>query len=276
MTVSRPWRSRVSWPMLSSRRAAISVARASPTCELCAHITTRPLRPVRSRWAISWVERVGDVPVAEVPGAGAVREHRAVVLLGVGDHGGVLLGEEVLVLGGDPVAQQVLAGATAQLDELLDHPLAARLADPEQHRLAVGGALARIRLKTFVARTARGSPRPGRAGRGRRSPRASTRPGCRGQGRRSRPCRCSRAAARCGRAASRRSRARRRFATSRSGSGESLRAPPRRRVGARAVDVAVDAVGVGPVALDRDRGEPVLGDQPLGDPRSLSVELWVP
>ena len=34
---------------------------------------------------------------------------------------------------------------------------------------------------------------------------------------------------------------------------------------ARAADVAVDAVGVGPVGLDRDGGEAVLGDQALGD-----------
>ena len=41
----------------------------------------------------------------------------------------------------------------------------------------------------------------------------------------------------------------------------------------RAAHVAIDAVGVGPVALDRDRGEAVLGDQALGDARALAVEL---
>ena len=105
------------------------------------------------------VERVGHVTVAQVPGAGVVGEHRAVVLLGVGDHGGVLLGEEVLVLGGEPVAQQVLAGAAAQLDELLDHPPPARLADAEQHRLPV--ARRSRRRRAAGTRSARGrAPRP--------------------------------------------------------------------------------------------------------------------
>ena len=49
------------------------------------------------------VERVGHVPVAEVPGCGGSAEHRAVVLLGVGHHRRVLLRDEVLVLGGRAV-----------------------------------------------------------------------------------------------------------------------------------------------------------------------------
>ena len=81
---------------------------------------------------------------------GAVAEHRAVVLLGVGDDGGVLLGEEVLVLGGGPVPREVLAGAPAQLHELLEHAPAARLADAEQHGLAVLGSLARVWLQALV------------------------------------------------------------------------------------------------------------------------------
>ena len=36
---------------------------------------------------------------------------------------------------------------------------------------------------------------------------------------------------------------------------------------------SVDAVGVGPVALDGDRGEPLLGDQPLRDLGARTVEL---
>jgi hypothetical protein len=38
-------------------------------------------------------------------------------------------------------------------------------------------------------------------------------------------------------------------------------------------DIAVDPVGVGPVRLDRDGREPLLVDQPLGDPGSLAIEL---
>ena len=53
------------------------------------------------------LERVGHVAVAQVPGGGRVAEHRAVVLLGAGDEARVLLGVELLVLGGDAVAAQV-------------------------------------------------------------------------------------------------------------------------------------------------------------------------
>ena len=123
--------------MLSSPRCAISVARASPTCELCAQTTTRGGAAVAVEVREQVVERVGHVAVAQVPRAGAVAEHRAVVLLGVGDDGGVLLGEELLVLGGEAVAAQVVAGRAAQLDELLDHAPPAWLADAEQDRLAV-------------------------------------------------------------------------------------------------------------------------------------------
>lgn len=38
-TWSSPYRSRASWPMLTSPRAAMPVARALPTCVLCAHTT---------------------------------------------------------------------------------------------------------------------------------------------------------------------------------------------------------------------------------------------
>ena len=45
------------------------------------------------------------------------------------------------------------------------------------------------------------------------------------------------------------------------------------RSSSRAADVAVDAVGVRPVALDRDGGEALLADQALRDPGALAVEL---
>ena len=42
---------------------------------------------------------------------------------------------------------------------------------------------------------------------------------------------------------------------------------------AGALHVAADAIGVGPVTLDRHGGEPELLDQPARDPRALAVEL---
>ena len=45
---------------------------------------------------------------------------------------------------------------------------------------------------------------------------------------------------------------------------------------AAAADVAVDAIGVRPVGLDGDGGEPLLADQPLGDLGALAVELVRP
>ena len=106
------------------------------------------------------VERVCHVPVAQVPGRCGTAEHRAVVLLGVGDHGRVLLGEEVAILGDEPVTPKVVAGAAAQLDELFEHAPPARLADAEQHGPSVAGAVSRERMQALVA-----APRArGRAG----------------------------------------------------------------------------------------------------------------
>ena len=42
---------------------------------------------------------------------------------------------------------------------------------------------------------------------------------------------------------------------------------------AAAADVAVDAIGVGPVGLDGHGVEPLLADQPLGDLRPLPIKL---
>ena len=175
------------------------------------------------------VERVRHVTVAQVPGRRVAGEHRPVVLLGVGDDGRVLLGEEVVVLGHGAVARQVLAGPPAQLDELLDDPAPAGLARALQHRMPVLAVPARERLQALVAPPGAAGRRRGRARRGSGRPRPSTRRGCRGPGRRTPPCGRARAAARCGRAASRRSSGRPRCATSRSGTGGTRAAPPRRR-----------------------------------------------
>ena len=57
-------------------------------------------------------------------------EHRPVALLGVGDQARVLLGAELGVLGGEPVAAQVTDRVAMQLQQLLDHAAPAGLADP--------------------------------------------------------------------------------------------------------------------------------------------------
>jgi hypothetical protein len=44
-------------------------------------------------------------------------------------------------------------------------------------------------------------------------------------------------------------------------------------VGAHAAHVAVDAVGIGPIGLDRDGGEAPLRDEPPRDQGALAIEL---
>ncbi len=92
------------------------------------------------------IQRVGHVAVAQVPRRRLATEDRAVVLLGVGDDARVLLGDEHLVFADEAVTQQVLAGAAAQLHELLEHSAPTGVAYAQQHRLAVTGTLAAKRL----------------------------------------------------------------------------------------------------------------------------------
>ena len=219
------------------------------------------------------VERVRHVPVALVPGAGAVAEHRAVVLLGVRHDAAFCSAKKYSSSAASPVAREVLARAAAQLDELLDHSPSARLADAEQHRLAVAGAVARVRLQALVARPcARGRLRvllvevvDHGLHRGAKAveveaveadlARAVMAPSL---WVRSQPTKSSTSALRHIQVGKREKPP---SAASASGSWPGAR------------HVAVDAVGVGPVALDRDRGEAALGDQALGDAGALTVEL---
>ena len=126
-------RDRVSWPRLCSPHAPICVCRASPTWELCSQTTSFARSPWCRRWArrLSTVRHVG---VPQVPGGDVGGEHRPVVLLGVGDQARVLLGVELVVLGGEPVAAQVTDRVAMQLQQLLDHAAPAGLAASQADR----------------------------------------------------------------------------------------------------------------------------------------------
>ena len=225
----RGWRSRISWPMLSSPRCAhLGGPRVADVGVVLPHDhAARAVVPVDVRHQV--VEGVGHVAVAQVPGGRRVAEHRAVVLLGVGHQRGVLLGEEVLVLG-----DQRRRGAGSRprrrrsSTSCCEHVPPARVADPEQDGAAVLGALAAVGLQALVA-TARPLGRcrvvhveVGDHGLDRGAQAVEVEPVEADRGRRIGE------ADRCARAASRRSRARRRCATSRSGSAGSPAAPARR------------------------------------------------
>ena len=113
--------------------------------------------------------------------------HLAVVLLGVADEDGVLLGEEELVLGGPPVTGQDQVGAPPQVDELGDDLLLARQPQVECDGLGRTAGLRRRRGRSSCTAPGRRGPRRGRRCRGRRRPPPSRRAGCRGRGRRSAP-----------------------------------------------------------------------------------------
>ena len=104
------------------------------------------------------VERVAHVHVAQIPRGHLVGEHRAVVLLGVCDQTGVLLGVELIILGGQAVSPQVPDRVAMQFQQLLDHTAAAGLADAERHGPPIVLGFAAEVLKAGVP-----PPRPGRA-----------------------------------------------------------------------------------------------------------------
>jgi hypothetical protein len=83
------------------------------------------------------VERVGHVRVAQVPRARAAAVHRAVVALGVGGELRVLLGHEVRVVRELPVAGGQLGGALAELAQLRDDGVLARVLAAGGGRVAV-------------------------------------------------------------------------------------------------------------------------------------------
>ena len=184
-TAAPRYRDRVSWPRLCSPHAPICACRASPTWELCSQTMSLARSPWRRWWArrLSTVRHVG---VPQVPGGDVGGEHRPVVLLGVGDQARVLLGVELVVLGGEPVAAQVTDRVAMQLQQLLDHAAPAGLADPQADRPSVLLALAAEVLEARVPSRARSGGRGDRSSAGRRSPPRSTYRGCTDRARRTR------------------------------------------------------------------------------------------
>ena len=198
------------------------------------------------------LESFHHVAVAHVPRLGAIAEHGAVVALGIGDEPGVVLGEEV-VLG--------LARALAKLDELREHLVlaAAREAGGEH-------------LQALIAR-----PRAPRAGgidlvqvgehRFDRAVQAveiePVEPGALALGTRSvMPAQPLHEVEHIGVAPHP---ARKALEVPQRGFGVPLLARP--------AHPAVDAIGVGPVCLDRHQAEPLLGDERLRQLGAQAIEL---
>src|SRR5437016_4102948 len=97
------------------------------------------------------VEGVGHVLVAEVPRRDLCAEHCPVVLFGVPNYPGVLLGVEELILGHQSITAGVLKGVVLQVDELLDCLPLAGIARPEGGGGAVGLAFAAVVIEARVA-----------------------------------------------------------------------------------------------------------------------------
>src|SRR5204863_6466201 len=87
------------------------------------------------------IERLGHVPVAEIPRRRAPAIHVAVVALGVAHESGVLLGAEEVVSGGPAVARQALYRLRAQLHERVPRLLLARPGQLRGRGVAVGLAV---------------------------------------------------------------------------------------------------------------------------------------
>ena len=240
---------------------------------MCAQTTTLRAPAASLEVLDQLLERLRHVAVAQVPRRDPAAEHRAVVLLGVHDQPRVLLGVEVLVLGDAAVAARVLAGARCSSMSWLDHLVFARLAEVEASGVAVR---LRVLAEVLEARVALARPtrrirvdlleiRDDRLHRGVQAVEVEAVEADLGAlgGRaslcaRSQPTKSSTSVLRHIHFGKRRK------------SGQRL-------VGARVVaataHVAVDAIRVRPVGLDRDGGEALLADQPLGDLGALAIEL---
>ena len=215
------------------------------------------------------VERLGHVPVAQVPALHPAAEHRPVVLLGVDHEPGVLLGEELPVR----VDRPVPARHGLKLDELLYRLLLARLRACDAGLVRVD---LRIAAELVEARVA--LPRPLR--------RLAIDAVEVLDHRLHRPVEAVEVEAV---EADLRRRGRERVVVLAQERHElrhldvaphpGREAPEvaerllRGRVVARRAHEAVDPVGVRPVGLDRDGREAALGDQALRDLRALAVEL---
>ena len=148
-----PWRSRSSWPRFNSPRSPISVARASPRCELCAHTAMRGFTPLRCAEKLHQrIEGVGHVGVADVPRRVAAAKHRAVILLGVGRQPRVLLGEKEFVFGA--AVRRATAYSAARLRSSVScwtTSCFARLGDAGRDCVAVGVGVAGEMIEARIA-----------------------------------------------------------------------------------------------------------------------------
>ena len=97
---------------------------------------TRVPRPLR-RPRHQRVERRHHVGVAKVPRFHLAGKHRAVVLLRITNQPGILLGEEVFVLGDPAVTARVIGGRLPHVHQLRDNVVFTRLGEAERRRIAV-------------------------------------------------------------------------------------------------------------------------------------------
>ena len=218
-------------------------------------------------------QRLGHVPVTEIPGRNTTAEHGAVIRLRVLRQPRILRRKEVLVLGHAPIAPGEIGGAPLQLDQLPHRFVLARLGEAERRGIAVDlGVVAEVieagvagaganralgvdlvevaehgldgRVQAVEVEAVESDPRR-IAGEGivvvaqplHEVQHVGVAP---------HPAR------------------------------EALEVPKRRQgvgVVARPTHVAIDPVGIGPVRLDGHRGESPLRDEPPRDARPLAVEL---
>src|SRR5690606_27070983 len=83
------------------------------------------------------IDRLGHMPIAQVPRRDASTEHRAVVGLGITCQARILLGEEELVLRYTTVPVGEVAGPPLELHQLTDGFVLTRLGDTQRGLIAV-------------------------------------------------------------------------------------------------------------------------------------------
>ncbi len=97
------------------------------------------------------IERLGHVPVPEVPGGDLAPVHRPVVVLGIAHQPRILLGVEVVVLRDPAVAHGIFGRMAAEVDKLGDHLVLASLAQLERGGKAIGLGVVAVEVKAGVA-----------------------------------------------------------------------------------------------------------------------------
>ena len=220
-------------------------------------------------------ERFRHVAVAEIPRRMAATKHRAVVLLGVVYQACVLLGGEVLVTRAASIALCVVERPRAKLDERVHGVLLAGLGGAGRSSVTVGLTVLAEVLEARIP-----VPRPPRRfgidaveirqHRLDRSVHAVEIETVKAN-----PAVLAHGVVVLAQAADEITND---FVAPhpRGKALESLERLVRGRVIALVLEIAVDAVGVRPVALDADGGKVFLEDQPLRDRRTLGVELVRP